>query len=472
MSFDSPIQIDLSQEEDLAKLATDLTLEEQVRLDEYFGEKKKGIIYLTGQELSELKFIISEESSASHQADFDTFIQEQKIEWLSSSDIFTSIDGAPKDLGEKIDALSQKALFWAEWILKNLILSDIAKDNIITSFSISMLWNIDIGANFKWDIMAAFENAITNLEWLKNLASSSEIVGTGIQKNVLNLSGNGNRNYIFMDANVGREFFNTLLSQSMTESEIESYIEKRNLPPESDTIIVNNIAWLTVSSSKSIQRLTQALTLPSQSIDSSFPATQAEVEVIADTIDPEDIPNQEELDELKEKKGIWSLLAELIEMILGTFQRLTTAAGEDINDFIDGEGKWAKDDEPETKSSEDILKNLMWQYNIPGEKEILKNEEMQTQIKNSLISIYGEESISDGFTELFSWEKYNNIATEFIENGIFWDKPDDINPWMKVVKIITAYAEYRNDPRVKNVTEERLEWSAWAQEQNWPDTQN
>ena len=85
MSFDSPIQIDLSQEEDLAKLATDLTLEEQVRLDEYFGEKKKGIIYLTGQELSELKFIISEESSASHQADFDTFIQEQKI--LSSANI-------------------------------------------------------------------------------------------------------------------------------------------------------------------------------------------------------------------------------------------------------------------------------------------------------------------------------------------------------------------------------------------------
>jgi len=80
MTFETPERVDLSQELSTQEALSTLTADEQARLQEYLDTEQQRIIYLTQQELGELKNILGEDASASHEADFDEFMQEQITE--------------------------------------------------------------------------------------------------------------------------------------------------------------------------------------------------------------------------------------------------------------------------------------------------------------------------------------------------------------------------------------------------------
>jgi len=80
MSFETPERVDLSQDITSQEALASLTADEQARLQEYLDAEQQKIIYLTQQELGELKNILGEDASASHEADFDEFMQEQITE--------------------------------------------------------------------------------------------------------------------------------------------------------------------------------------------------------------------------------------------------------------------------------------------------------------------------------------------------------------------------------------------------------
>lgn len=473
MWVDAPIQIDLSRDSSWDQVDDSLlTPEDKSLLKEQFNEESEWIIYLSRQELSELKNTLDATSDPRWNQgweqgvweSFQEFITDQKQEWLSSSDIFESVEGVPEGLWDTLDALSQEALFWWEGVLKGLTLSDTARDNITTSLSLSILWNIDIWSNFEWDTIAAFENAVANLSSLRSLSSARETVGHDIQKSVLDMPENGERNYIFMDANIGMKFFDTLLSENMSESEIESYIEERNLSPESNTQIVNNIEWLSNARAQNIEALVNSLseTLESEELSE---IQQEGIADITDVIDPNDIPSRAELDELKEQKGIFAILAEFFEILLNGMKNLANSVWNDISNTSNNDAP----QEIENIPIEDETVSVLWNEDIPGKAEILGNPHLAKQIEEVLKGIDPRKDISEILAELFSTGKYNRISEVFKGQGIFWDNPEDTSPWNQVLKVLSSYKDYRNDPEVFGKTENRPTWDNWAGKQNWFD---
>lgn len=145
-SNQEPIRLDLQKPE--TKIPT-LTPEEQKRFTDFLKAKERTeIIHLTHEELHELKQSIGTST-------LEKFIQQQEQESTSSHELIGNIDWIPnsREMLTQIDNLSYSLLFWEKPIFKDSNLSEDAKRNFSTAFSLYIFENIS--QNAKIDVQNA-----------------------------------------------------------------------------------------------------------------------------------------------------------------------------------------------------------------------------------------------------------------------------------------------------------------------------
>lgn len=312
MSFETPERVDLSQDINNQEALNSLTDEERSQLREYLDTEHQKIIYLTQQELWELRGILQEDDSASHDADFDEFIQQQINEWLSSQDIVWNIEGnllSPEVL-ESLDNESHNILFeWENAVFHWLDISDTAKDTVSVALTFSLIEDITSNAQLlqslisgNADIGVLLAENYNDKFWNINAAFSSyfDISGEAFQ-----VPGNGENNAIFMELESGKSFFSDIMSGTVTADNVISKINEANteniLTP--DIWDINTLQEIWNFSQEELQALLAA------GSDTSPDASAPE----APTLDSETALTA--LERLREMGGIGAFLATILEFL-------------------------------------------------------------------------------------------------------------------------------------------------------------
>lgn len=459
-NVEAPVQVDLSQDLEAQKLWEWLTSEEQTRFNEYFNAEKEGILYLTQDELTTLKSILAEDSSASHDADFDEFIQEQKTEWLSSQDILSNIEWLPEGIWESLDTHAEEILFGSEWILNNLDLSDTARDNIITSLAMSALWKLSESVDFKWDISELFLGIVENLSLLQNVVNQRVQLPIGWEVSALLFSESGDKNYIFSDANIWKDFFDFLSGDSLSEEKIKTYIEERNLPTGSETIITNNLNGLSVWAKEDLQSILSSLwNKDNTDIDwDTSPTT---------TIDPEVLPSEDDLDEMEEKWGLFAMFAKMIREFMQWIIKFWEESW--LIDDSDNKTGNSEDNPDEVEDAENENFDTSLPEDFPNRENIIKafewNPDLESQVHTIIDDISPDETTEESFDNLFGTNKsYTGFLSELV---VAWDFPalqdKTLNSAQKMIAVLTEYSLYRNNI-VNETVWERTKWTLWINE--------
>ena len=202
MPVETPIQIDLSEENAWDSLEdSDISEEQKELLKEQFQEEKEWIIYLTKWEIQDLKATLEVTEDPQWEIwgsqvlweSFDDLVENQKQEWLALSDMLEGTEWLPEDI-DNIDTLSHELLFGNSGRLTNLELSDTAQDHASAWFSLTL---IDFLAQEDSDISSLFDgermkcqiwgrNMKTSMrQYAKSCSSSGNFRKTGIILNVI-----------------------------------------------------------------------------------------------------------------------------------------------------------------------------------------------------------------------------------------------------------------------------------------------
>ncbi len=228
-----PQVYDVSKVEDLGRLSQSLTPFERKALQESFIQEKAAIIHLTQSELWELENILTSENN--HHSDrierVIDFVEKQKREGLSLTDITEGLEEIPEELAKQIESLAQEKLFWANGLMNGIDLSQSAKSNISTSFWLSILEKIG-----RWGGIAE-----TDLAWLMESTDAKlSLVAEALQGigelrpwqrlKDLHIRGFWEENHLFMNIWEGQTFFREVFDGKLESSEkIIEYITNKNL---------------------------------------------------------------------------------------------------------------------------------------------------------------------------------------------------------------------------------------------------
>jgi len=455
MWVEAPIQVDLSQDDSWDNIDDiHLTDSEKTLLAQQFSEESEGIVYFTREELQNFKAILASEDPGMYTSQLQEFAAEQLSEGLSSEDILSGVDWLPEGIWESLDKHAEEILFGLEGVLNGLNLSDTARDNIITSLSMSALWNLSLSSNFEWDISELFLGMVKNLSLLQNLVHQRVQLPIGWEIPALVLSEDGDKNYIFSDANVWKDFFDFLSGDSVSEEKIKTYIEERNLPTGSETIITNNINGLSVWAQEDLQSILSAL-WTKDNTDTDWETSQAT------TIDSETLPSKDDLDEMEEKWGLFAMFAKMIREFMQWIIKFWEESW-----LIDGSDDQIQNPEGNPDEAEEIapttLENgrSLFRTNISEEnispftqtqiQELFPEEWELTQTAKDIITtidtIPGKKSFESEFYNLFAVRegKETTKFEEFItaSGDLFITEWEPVTP-ENLLAILTEYNRYR-----------------------------
>lgn len=428
MPLDAPDQIDLSQDikEQNIGLSPDQKESFQAYLDGLKEEEKQGIIYLTQQELSDLASTVEQSVSWENDAqDFvvhdseklDSFIEEQKTEWLASADILEGVEWnlLTSELLQQIDALSQAALFENGGIFDGLGISDTAKDHVSVSLSFTLVEqaqkNPAILQALKWNnpapLLDLVEQYNTTFTTLGNTLRENEGIGWSF------ITQNGEGNGIFMETDTGKEFFEKILDWKIDQNSIVAYITENN---KEDGGIINPTLW----SNDTIKALIESGTLTQEKLtelltNGAWWDTPPNWD--SPNLPPDASPEDQKtwLEELKEKKPFGTIIAALLEAIKWFIP----------DELLEGDNIDRADratDSPDETTSEQVAKTpsqqirtffsehadswiFVW-VNKDSIAELFPSEwELPQEAKNILArieAIPGEENIEDKLNNLFT----------------------------------------------------------------------
>ncbi len=242
MSPENPTQIDLSQENSWNSVDSSLlSLEEKAMLNEKFKQETDGILYLSQQELSELKNILEWEGlnslsqniqNGTIEWDVSMFIQNQKNEGLSLSD-FNPENIKYAAMIEHLEATAQNKLFWVDWVFSWLdISSETAQQSMSISFVLALLEKLNSQDTITQEVLQNTDDfiqwAIENLGELKKLSETMTAGGPGGEQNRLHINWNWENNTIFMNPDEWKDFFLQILNWAQTQESLEAQLEAAN----------------------------------------------------------------------------------------------------------------------------------------------------------------------------------------------------------------------------------------------------
>jgi len=479
MPTEVPIQVDLSQDSDWDQVDDSLlTQDDKNILKAHFTEETEGIIYLTRQELSELKSTLdttnlsslSPEIQAGTIAwDIDAFVDGQLQEWLATSEVIGwDNELFSADRLDQLDELSQELLFWNEGVFEGMNISPTAQDHIAVALSLSIIHTISNNANMTTEEIIALlsgsditlvNNVNTSLDGLRGVISGFVEMEDDIDANFLNIAGNWEGNNIFMQTETWVEFFNALLSWELSEEDIESRIESENADESDIQVewIPNNLLALHTSTNMDINNISEALQ------DSVSNASAGEFRRMREQIQA-DTPEQE-------RTGIAKIIYDILKSIFDAIWEFSwdqdTNWGTDDNPLL-GNQDSAPDESPD--SATDIISQLQ-DLQVPGFdlSALWANPENMSQIQDILEDLSPETTAQQEFEHLF-WGNghFSEISRIFQENN------SPFEAWtsetQQFITILETYKTYRVDPDVAGRNNDRTTWEEWSQENDW--TQN
>lgn len=278
MSLDSPVQIDLSDDAswDQSQLNDKLTQEEKDFLKEKFNEESEGIIYLTQQELDDLKSIIAIPMDSSRHMSVERFINTQTTEWLAVSDIVESNQDLPDIIRAQIEGsidgleeIANEQLFWEEGMFSSLDISPTAQDHMRVSMSLSFM------QHGMWVLQEKIDNntlTIDDITALNDLWEELELKFAeikGVADTVLpvmwspssiHIAQNWELNKIFMDPSEWISFFDSIISGEIEATNIEERLEAGNVDSAEDITvdlpqISNALNWNISKMAQSIENM-------------------------------------------------------------------------------------------------------------------------------------------------------------------------------------------------------------------------
>lgn len=467
MTLEAPIQIDLSQENSWDQIDDSLlTPEDKTFLREQFREDREGILYLTREEIAELRTTIEAtrdprgEAWSVHIAgeSFQAFIEEQVSEEVSISELLW--DTGNTEIIGNLETEIRDILFGASSPLANLELHEGAQDNFITVLSLSGIRSLAENPDGFRTFLEThydtenrtfnFENTdtmmqllgIENMDAFENflsLAGRRESLWAGsIDAPVLHISDHGETNSIFMNIEEGRAFIGLLRAWSMSEEEIETYIEARN---DQENILPNDIS-----------ALREEILTAGESLGPIMEQFMREQQRANDTNGvPRNTPESPE-----EEKNWLEMLLEMITTLLSWVAQWFSEALEDITEILWGnEGEETQTEVPETFAP-NLLQRL-WELQPeilrPLSRENLvrsleNNPEKQREIYEILESFDENTSPEDELTQLL-WDGEENIAS--IIWTLQWNNFPGLDPdrtpnaWDQFMRVLQEYQSYRQN---------------------------
>jgi hypothetical protein len=457
MSAEAPIQVDLSQDNSWDKISDEmLSNHEKKLLAEQFKEESEGIIYLTQQELDNFKNILQTQDinlgpsvNTVMGNEMQSFVTEQLSEWLSSQDILSNIEWLPEWIWNSLDKHSEEILFGPEWVLKSLDLSDAARDNIITSLSMSVLWKLSDTSVLSWNISELFKWITDNLSILQNLVNQKIQLPIGWEVSSLSISAAWDRNYIFSDANVWKDFFDFISGETVSEDNIRKYIEERNLPIWSETNITNNLSGLWIDAQEHLQSIIWVI--------STTDDKDRNTDWVINT-DLDNLPTEDDLDDMEEKWGLFAMFAKMIREFMQWIIKFWEDAW--LVDDSNEEKDEPKSDTPEeiapttietwrglfrTKLSEwNISPFTIWEIQklFPEQWELTQTAK---DIITTIDTISGEDNFESKFNNIFSQREWKETTKfeEFVKasnNTLILEWKSE---WENMLSILKKYNEYR-----------------------------
>jgi len=344
MSLENLIQVDLSQENSWNEIdSSKLSDAEKRVMSERYNEESEWIIYLTQQELEELKDAIdtSELSSlssdiqrASRDGDINTFIQNQIAEWLSSADLVEHVEWnifTPELLAD-FDSISAEALFGNEWLFHGLDLDESVEDMTSVSMSLALLEHLQtnpellqamVTASGDWDVLNPRELIDSTLtSFNESFSAISEVIAwfEWIWWDTL-VAWNGLNNRIFRQVGTWKDFFARILDGEITSANIIPEIQEHN----TDAIIENSI-----SDAEEIQALVDAGSLTQEDLlriiaentqdeDSPPSVNGPNVDLDWTVPDPDASPEERAsyLEDLRNQAPFWSFFAAILQFLQG-----------------------------------------------------------------------------------------------------------------------------------------------------------
>jgi len=308
-----------------------LSQEEKDFLKERFNEESEGIIYLSQQELADLRSIIWIPMDESRNINLNTFITEQTEEWLALSDIVESNEAIPDIIRAQIEAwidgqetIAREQLFWEEGMFSSLNISDTAQDHMSVSMSLSFMEHgmsvlqqkIDnnslTAADIEW-LIALWEELEQKFATIKDIIDTTEAVpwSTSATMPHVYVAQNGELNKIFMDPSSGVEFFDGIILGDIDASNIKEKLEAGNV----DSVDDINVDFQDVSSD-----LNGSITRMAESINNMTPEQQREMlralEWVTTRTQSSESSNAwtlpESSKESNDKRSIWDSIMELL----------------------------------------------------------------------------------------------------------------------------------------------------------------
>lgn len=383
-NYKTPEQYNLSNIEDLGKLAQWLSLEERKAFREKYQEEKDVLIYLTQEELQELKNTLEGQGleglspqiqSGTIDGDVEKFISEQKLEWLSSSDLLWNVEWNifTQEFLDTLDSEAEKILFEDKWIFAWLDISDTAKDHVSVSLTLALVENLKSNTNQLSTVVEELEK--WGIDTVNSLLEQNNDQFAWVTEALQWYKWNGEQNAVFMDTATGKEFFSWILLWDIDADNILEKLESH----ESDTALKASI-W-DIEDIKNILSLSQ---VDKNTGWEEAPETQwRDTDTSWDTppVSPEEA--QSAIDTLKEQKPFGAFIAAILEVL-----KWIVAGWKEI--------LWSQNTETTPKSQEN--KNTGWE---------VAPETPLSQVRNLLsqkIKDWSFWSISKASLESYIWD--------------------------------------------------------------------
>lgn len=496
------IEIDLTAENKTGHIDENLLSQwEREELEALLADEKEGIITLTQEELQELKTLISPatenpwesfiETERQRGANIDQFIEEQKLEGMSLSDLASGIEWVPPELLEAIQSQASEILFGSTGLMDGATLSESSKNSITLSLILEILDQENLSLE---NLSQIWQEMNETFSKLRDVFHATETVWPGIQKNRIDIAGEGENNVIFSDVMSGKIFFQKIFAGEITAENVESIVEsEENLRTSENPGPQDNILAL-----QNIIRNGLENFIPRESETWNQNPTIPTPDKVRTAGDEALALPAEERQTLIERLKNGNAFERFFAILLEAFQNfwLYTDGWENTEGEWDTETPTDTTDEEESRTQENTaedpsIMNLFEKIQglnsesptetsfideIAGEgesnleatflEELRGDIHLQEMLEQTIESISLQESLEESFAHIFEEGtpvRIGEITSTFDQYGLSESFPEGTSIGQKVLKYLQEYALYRNDPEVQGKTSDRLTWQEYAQ---------
>ena len=451
-------------------------------LKEHFTEEHEWIIYLTQEEIVELKTTIEATRDPRWEAwsrqvlweSFNAFIAEQKTEGLSLSDILSREENIPSLLRQSLDQhlswaddIAHEGLFGDEGVFTSLDISSTAQDHLATAMSVSFtqagLWLLQekiqagtLGSQDIQDIMNMGGEIDTRLAAIK----------TVIEVTPPTIGGNGELNKIFMQTQDGVDFFSQVISGDITADNVQETLEAANV--DSSDQIVMDLSTISARLNEDMDSFVEEVKKLTPEQMQSMLAWIATANSTAQTA-----ANNENITRNEGEKTMWEKFMDFFKDFFWSF----------IDIWRDKE--WDTDSQTQAQQEQAVQKeqadNARLISLIDDVSESQRNNsiivslrekpETATRLRKLFESISTSETFEESFKDMFTLgvdglDKITKVWTILENHWFLQSLPEWTSNLERDIMLIEEYSRYRNSDGVKWLNDDRTQWEEWAEKRH------